>query len=459
MGKKDKAASVAPEKLSFKVPSLASVDRKMLARIKRPEGVRTLTFYPRRQVDGLYALLQKNIPSEYMVRLTYTAPKGGIRVPAAGPICPSIKEKPFRSVNEMVAEFRRTSFSSFVRLYYPRKLWRKKIRDDCRYMEKVKPGMGLRLVRGRSTAGLIFLLKWKYKEKPLTLVGWVWIRKTLTLNERRQAQRSMLVWLKRKSGRLAGAGVDGFNAASQGFFYKAGFKVDCLNLFLPRPTLISTPGVMPHIEWLESYKKIWKAVEDADYGRAMALLTPLYKKYPRDFKIAKTYAMALGDYAETLDGPRGKALKARSRVLLRGLLRKLGNIRWEWNISARNEYYYHTGQFRKQYLLGREAAAGGHNWGYYGQGVGAANYAYQHAAAARVKPAAFWARRAVAAWEKFFIFKADYYNAYVHYALALGILGRLKDMGAALRKSASLSGKPDSYREFVSVRGKIEGLA
>jgi len=318
--------------------------------------------------------------------------------------------------------------------------------------------MGLRLVRGRSTAGLIFLLKWKYKEKPLTLVGWVWIRKTLTLNERRQVQRSMLAWLKRKSGRLAGAGVDGFNAASQGFFHKAGFKVDCLNLFLPRPTLISTPGVMPHIEWLESYKKIWKAVEDADYGRAMELLEPIYKKYPRDFKVAKTYAMALGDYAETLDGARGKALKARSRVMLRGLLRKLGNIRWEGNISARNEYYYHTGQFRKQYLLGLEAAAGGHSWGYYGQGVGAANYAYQHAAAGRMKLAAFWARRAAASWEKFFLFKADYYNAYVHYALALGILGRLKDMEAALGKSASLSGKPHTYREFVSVRSKVADL-
>ncbi|HOI43763.1 MAG TPA: hypothetical protein PK523_12540, partial [Elusimicrobiales bacterium] len=141
MGKKDKAASAALKKLSFKVASLASVDRKMLARIKPPAGVKTLTFYPRRQVDGLYALLQKNIPPEYMVRLTYTAPKGGICVPASGPACLSIKEKPFRSVNEMVAEFRRTCFSSFVRLHYPRKLWRKKLADDCRYMAKVKAGM------------------------------------------------------------------------------------------------------------------------------------------------------------------------------------------------------------------------------------------------------------------------------------------------------------------------------
>ncbi|MDQ7774137.1 MAG: hypothetical protein RDU13_11535 [Elusimicrobiales bacterium] len=430
----------------------------MLARIKRPADVKTLTFYPHRQVDGLYALLQKNIPQEYMVRLTYTVPKSAIRVPAAILPCQSIKEKPFRSVMEMAAEFRRTYFPGFVKLHYPKKAWRKKLAEDCRYLDKAEPDMGLRLVRGRSTAGLMILLKWKYREKPLTLIAWVWIRKTLTLNERRQAQRLMLAWLKRKTGRIAGGGVDGFNAASQGFFHKAGFKVDCLNLFLPRPTLLNTPGVMPQAEWAESYKKIWKAVEDADYSRAMGFLTPLYKKYSRDFKVAKTYAMALGDYAETLNGARGKALKARSRALLRGLLRRLGNVRWEWSISARNEYYYHTGQFRKQYVLGLEAAAGGHNWGYYGQGVGAANYAYEHAVAGRRGLAAMWARRAVRSWETFFKFKPDYYNAYVHYALALGILGRLKGMEAALRKSASLSGKPASYKEFAGVRGKIAAL-
>jgi len=69
-----------------------------------------------------------------------------------------------------------------------------------------------------------------------------------------------------------------------------------------------------------------------------------------------------------------------------------------------------------------------------------------------------WARRAVKAWENYFEFKADYYNAYVHYALALGILGRHGEMSAALKTSAKLSGKSDSYREFAEVRQKVEKL-
>jgi len=56
-------------------------------------------------------------------------------------------------------------------------------------------------------------------------------------------------------------------------------------------------------------------------------------------------------------------------------------------------------------------------------------------------------------------FKADYYNAYVHYALALGILGRNGDMETALAKSARLSGKPRSYREFEEIRRNITSLS
>jgi len=454
MSKKENRTAAA-DSLSFKVPSLAGVDGARLAKIKRPPQVKALVFYPRRPVDGLHALLQKNIPPEYMARLVYIAPKRAIRVPTAAVACPVIKLKPFRSRAEMVIEFKRTVFPSFVKLYYPKKLWRKKLAKDCRYLEKAVPNMGFRLVRGGSTAALMVLLDWKYKEKPVTLVAWVWLRKTLTLNERRYAQRLMLDWLRGKTKRAAVAGVDTFNPASQGFFRKAGFSVDCLRLSVPRPTLINTPGVIPYLEWAAAYNKMWKAVTDADYKKAIDVLTPLYRKYPRDFKVVKTYAMVLGDYADGLTGGLRPKLKRKSLAILRKLTGKLGNVRWEWNISTRNEYYYHSGQFRKQYELGLESAAGGHKWGYYGQGVGAANYSYEHAAAGRRGYAALWARRAISSWENFFKFKDDYYNAYVHYALAFGILGRLKEMEAALKKSAALSGKPHTYREFAEVREKI----
>ncbi len=43
-------------------------------------------------------------------------------------------------------------------------------------------------------------------------------------------------------------------------------------------------------------------------------------------------------------------------------------------------------------------------------------------------------------------------NAYVHYALALGINGENAKMEAALLKSGEICGKPQSYKEFAEVR-------
>lgn len=447
----------AESALSFKVDSLANVDKKMLARIEWPADVKALRFYPRSQADGLYQLIQKNIPTQYEVRLAYKASRKDIRVPEAPVETASLKVKPFRDSEEMLKAYVRT-VQKLVKAWIPRKDWSKSIADGRLFHKSVPLGNAFRVVSGKSVAGLMLIRDYDYGGRPATIIGWVWIRKTLTIHERRQVQRLMLGWLKRRARPLVVAGVDGFNAASQGFMRKSGFAVDRLSLTKPRTTLVSSPGIMPYLEWAEAYARIWKEVENANYGKAISLLTPLYNRYPRDFKVAKTYAMALGDYAECLKGARRTALKNRSRRLLLGLLKKMGNLRWEWNISARNEYYYHTGQFRKQYLLGREAAAGGRNWGYYGQGVGAANYAYEHALTGRRRLAAVWASRAIIAWESFMRFKADYYNAYVHYALALGILGRNQDMAAALKKSGMLSGKPDSYREFAEVREKVSKI-
>lgn len=443
--------------LNFSVPSLASVDKKLIGSIKWPPEIQTLSFHPRRQVGGLYELLLRNIPEYYKVRLAYYAENKNIRVPdimAGG----GVTVKPFSSRAELLREFRRSFHVDYLKPFYRKKDWQKEMASSLAYFEKMPLDMAFRVVKNGSCVGLMMLLDWKLDGKPITLVAWVWVRKTLTAAGRRSTQRLMLAWLKRVMKHPAAAGVDGFNPASQVFFARTGFRVLRLTIARKRTSLLVSPGMMPWLDWSKTYKAAWKAVEDADYQKAMDVLTPVYKRYPRDFRVGKTYAMALGDYAETLSGERRKRLKRRSCAMLGKLVKKLGNARWRLNISTRNEYYYHTGQFRKQYGLGLEAVTGGEQGGHYGQGVGAANYAYEHALKGQSRLAALWAEKAIAAWEAFFKFKDDYYNAYVHYALALGILGRAKEMKAALKKSAKLSGKPDSYREFAEVREKISKL-
>lgn len=211
-------------------------------------------------------------------------------------------------------------------------------------------------------------------------------------------------------------------------------------------------------EWKGPRDGAWKAIMDADYGKAIRILAPVYKKHPCDFRVINFYASTLADYGECRPEKEKKKLKKRGCDLLRGLLRRLRGMSRELGYSTRNEYYYHSAQHDKQYHLGVECVRAGEKRGYYSQGVGAAWHAYGHARKGRNSLAEMWAKRAIRAWENYFKFKADYYNAYVHYALALGIMGRLDDMEAALAKSAKLSGKPRSYREFTEVRRSISAI-
>lgn len=453
-----KRMKTADGSLAYKVRDVSDVDAKLLGRVW-PADVKQVRFYPEKPVENLYEVLSRNIPEEYNVRLTYSAKKKALRIPAKPEVLPRIKILPFRTKAEALRAFVKVFRADYLKVFYPKKAWNTEIKASLKFFEALRLPDALRIVKGRSCVGMTLLLDWKSKGKPVTLIGWRWVANSLTTAERQYVNHLAFTWLKRRMRPVAVAGVDGFNPVSQGSMKKAGFYLRVLSLTKGRTSLTASPGKMPYSEWSQVYKAAWQAVMDADYKKATGILAPAYKKYPRAWNVARTYAMVLGDYAEEVGGARQKALKKRSCALLAGLLIKTRGVRWEYVISARNEYYYHSAQFEKQYALGLEAAVGGHRWAYYTQGVGAANYAYVHAEKGRARLAALWAARAVVAWEEFFKYKDDYYNAYVYYALALGILGRIKEMEDALKKSAKLSKKPGSYREFAEVRRKISDLS
>lgn len=211
-------------------------------------------------------------------------------------------------------------------------------------------------------------------------------------------------------------------------------------------------------EWQGPKNAAWKAIQAADYRKAINILARVYKKYPKDSRVVSFYASTLADYGYSLPKVKQEALRKRACILLKDVL---GRLRWasrDLAYSTRNEYYYHSRQHDKQYHLGVEFVKAGVKRAYYSQGVGAAWHAYPHAKAGRWYLARLWAKRAVRAWENLFRFHDKYYNSYVHYALALGILGRMKDMDGALARSSRLSGKSKSYHEFRDVREKVSEL-
>lgn len=89
--------------------------------------------------------------------------------------------------------------------------------------------------------------------------------------------------------------------------------------------------------------------------------------------------------------------------------------------------------------------------GYYYQGVGAVYHAQQLFESGDQLLAQKWAEKSLVAWAQYFTSTNDYYNSYVHYALALGLLGYYHEMMQALQKSADLIQKDLNYHEFKDV--------
>ena len=96
--------------------------------------------------------------------------------------------------------------------------------------------------------------------------------------------------------------------------------------------------------------------------------------------------------------------------------------------------------------------------GYYSQGVGASNYAYKLYQAGNRALAMVYAQKALVAWAQCLSYDNNYYNAYVHYGLTLGILGDKTEMLRALQRGAELIHQDLTYPEFKKVIELIDKL-
>ena len=202
----------------------------------------------------------------------------------------------------------------------------------------------------------------------------------------------------------------------------------------------------------------FKHIEKANYKKAFETITKAKKLWPNDFYVISYYASIMADYGENLGGRNKIIYKKKACVILKKLLYRTKGADKRMVYVTRNEYYYHSEQFRKQYLLGVERASKKDKHGYYCQGVGAAWHSLNLAKKNINHLATLWANRAIKAWKLYFKINPNYYNSYVHYALALGILKKFKEMENALQKSQKLSGKNKSYKEFKEIRDIIKKL-
>lgn len=204
-------------------------------------------------------------------------------------------------------------------------------------------------------------------------------------------------------------------------------------------------------------KRINSLVQRAKHREAFILAQKLHRAYPNNPEVQYEFAVLLGDNTQGIKKHQAERNRLRCVALLKQLLPKTAGVDALTRYRIRNEYFWFTRQHRKQYLLGTEGLRSGIKKAYYSQGVGAAWHALKLAEDKQTARAAKWAERSVVAWRKF-LAKNEYYNAYVHLGLALGVMGRKKEMEEALKRGAKVAGASTNFHEFSEIRKRVGQL-
>lgn len=216
-------------------------------------------------------------------------------------------------------------------------------------------------------------------------------------------------------------------------------------------------------EYIKKRRDWWlagnKIVASANYKKAVEHGQTGLKLFPNDIVVEfRLYAIQADFYLTDTKSNHTSARKKTIAKMGKCLKRMKGLPVWSKNYM-KNEYYFQTRQFKKQYALGIEQYKNTKDkYELYSFGVGGANYALELAKKGQISRAKVWAKRSIKAWEIYFEVDKKYYNPYVHYALAWGVLGDQKKMMRALETSAKRCGKDLSYKEFQDVIREIDKL-
>lgn len=204
--------------------------------------------------------------------------------------------------------------------------------------------------------------------------------------------------------------------------------------------------------------KIAFYANSAQFKKAYNLSLTLHRKYPRVLMFAYLEAVFTAEDTRGLTKKQAAKKYELATKKLRLILYRLKFQDLALRNRIRNEYYWFSKQPRKQYNLGLEINKADSEAGHYSQGVGAAMLAYQYAKNNQWKKAIEWSKKSETAWLLFFKIKPNWFNAYMFYALVLGIQQRDREVKQAIRKSAKISGQSPDSKTFSFVFEKLKKL-
>lgn len=227
-----------------------------------------------------------------------------------------------------------------------------------------------------------------------------------------------------------------------------------LNLTLPSTSTTHTDEVDAFCTAASS------KINACHYEEAINIILAGLEQFPDNFTLQSYLAALVGDTSEITPMSLQERMVDWAKAQFARLIQDAEHQPREAFYTLHNEYCYRFALYKEQYQIG--CARVNEFWatdawqtsgvkGYYCQGVGAANYARVLMQQGDTTLAQEYAHKAIIAWAQYFSYTHDYYNAYVHYALALGILGQTEEMYRALERSASIIGRDLDYHEFKEV--------
>jgi hypothetical protein len=204
----------------------------------------------------------------------------------------------------------------------------------------------------------------------------------------------------------------------------------------------------------EAYKSIFY---HGDYGAALEKFLVTLEQYPGDWRTQIFFAAITRFYAEKFQEPLKSKLIEKSQQIIIKVRQEMQPFYDKLSLGDQDyvtdEYYWAMGMYKEQFELATQALqeisphAKNKTFTYFvtyiWQGLGATHYARQLYEQGKQEQAAQWAQVGRIAWENALQysnprFEGEYFAPYIHYALALGILGEKEAMMKNLNHAGQL---------------------
>lgn len=233
----------------------------------------------------------------------------------------------------------------------------------------------------------------------------------------------------------------------------------------PVDTFIQTPQVYELIEKAHAHIAI-----KGNYQKALEIIIDGLDVYGNDWYLQAFFGSVVRFYAGAFTGQQRDDMIEVSQQCFTKLNYELFALSYTDMLYFTNEYAWSFGLYQEQYQAGvdlidycwdQRLQRPIHHSGYKGycwQGLGATYYAQQLYEQGDYDLAYEWAEKAVVAWAQYLSYKNDFYGVYVHYGLALGILGYHDEMMKALERGAKLIQKDLNFFECKNVINWVDSI-